>query len=114
MLTVLVATLAVTHPAMVGVWVLALLVLLLAVATDVGVPMLVAICIPAGAVALSVWRLSNSCRGSKTVSKASGRPERVLHVFRLYFSKDIFRTWLSDAAKRIQRTCVSHMEYRDV
>ena len=56
MLTVLVATLALTHTAMVGAWVLALLVLLLAAATDVGVPMLVAIGVPAGAVALSVWK----------------------------------------------------------
>lgn len=56
MLTVLVATLALTHTAIVGVWVLALLVLLLAAATDVGIPLLVAISVPVGAIALSVWK----------------------------------------------------------
>ncbi len=56
MLTVLVATLAVTHTATVGVWVLASLVLLLAAATDVAVPMLVATGIPAAALALSIWK----------------------------------------------------------
>lgn len=56
MLTVLVLTLAVTHSALVGLWTLTLLVLLLTVATDVGVPILVALSIPAGAIALSVWK----------------------------------------------------------
>jgi hypothetical protein len=56
MLTVLLVTLAATQTAMVGLWVLTLFVLLLAVATDVGVPVIVAISIPAGAVALTIWK----------------------------------------------------------
>lgn len=56
MLTVLVATLAMTRTAIVGVWVLALIVLLLALVTDIGVPRLVVIGFPAGAVILSLWK----------------------------------------------------------
>jgi hypothetical protein len=56
MLTVLLVTLAVTHTAIVGLWVLALLVILLAVATDVGVPMIFAIMTSAGAITLTVWK----------------------------------------------------------
>ncbi len=56
MLTVLLATLAATHTALVCLWVLAFLVLLVALATDIGVPGIIAISIPAGAVILTGWK----------------------------------------------------------
>ena len=56
MLTVLLVTLAVTHSAVVGLWVLAVLALLLVVATDIGVPVIIAIMTSAGAVTLTVWK----------------------------------------------------------
>ena len=56
MLTVLLVTLAVTHTAVVGLWVLAVLAILLVVATDSGIPAIVAIITSAGAVALTVWK----------------------------------------------------------
>jgi len=56
MLTVLLLTLAVTHGAVVGLWVLAALALLLVVATDIGVPAIVALMMSLGAITLSVWK----------------------------------------------------------
>jgi hypothetical protein len=56
MLTVLLATLAVTRTAMVGLWVLAVLAILLVVGTDIGVPAIVAVIASAGAVALTTWK----------------------------------------------------------
>lgn len=56
MLTVLLATLAVTQKEVVGAWVLAALAVLLVVGTDLGVPVIVAGIMPAAAVALTVWR----------------------------------------------------------
>jgi len=56
MVTVLLATLAVTHTATVGLWVLAVLTILLVVGTDIGVPAIVAVTASAGAVALAVWK----------------------------------------------------------
>ena len=56
MLTVLLATLAVTHSAVVGVWVLAVLAMLLVVATDISVPAVVAVITSVGAVALTAWK----------------------------------------------------------
>jgi hypothetical protein len=56
MLTVLLATLAVTQTAVVGLWVLAVLAILMVMGTDIGVPAIVAIIAPAGAVALTAWK----------------------------------------------------------
>jgi hypothetical protein len=57
MLTVLVATLGVTQRAAVGLWVLAVLAMLLVVGTDSEVPAITAGIVLAGAVALTVWKL---------------------------------------------------------
>lgn len=57
MLTVLAATLAVTQRAVVGLWVLAVMAILLAVGTDIGVPVIAAGIALAGAVALTAWKL---------------------------------------------------------
>lgn len=56
MFTVLLATLAVTHTAMVGLWVAAALAILLVVGTDIGVPPIIAVIASAGAVALTAWK----------------------------------------------------------
>jgi hypothetical protein len=56
LLTVLLATLAVTHTAMVGLWVLAVLAILFVVGTDIGVPAMVAVVASVGAVALTAWK----------------------------------------------------------
>lgn len=56
MLTVLLATLGVTQRAVVGLWVLAGLVMLLAVGTDMGVPKIAASIVLAGAIALTTWK----------------------------------------------------------
>lgn len=56
MFTVLLATLAVTHTAMVGLWVLAVLAILSVVGTDFGVPAIVAVIALAGAIALTAWK----------------------------------------------------------
>ena len=56
MLTVLVATLGVTQRAVVGLWVLAVLSILLVVGTDIGVPAIAAGIALAGAVALTAWK----------------------------------------------------------
>lgn len=55
MLTVLLAALAVTHTAMVGLWIAATLAILLVVGTDIGVPPIIAVIVSAGAIALTVW-----------------------------------------------------------
>jgi hypothetical protein len=55
MLTVLLVSLAVTHSAVVGVWVLAMLTILLVVATDIGISAIVAITTLVGAIALTAW-----------------------------------------------------------
>jgi hypothetical protein len=56
MVTVLLATLAVTRTALVGLWVLAGLALLLVAGTDFGVPAPVAVIASAGAVTLTAWK----------------------------------------------------------
>jgi hypothetical protein len=56
LLTVLLATLAVTHTAMVGLWVLAVLATLFVVGTDIGVPAMAAVVASVGAVALTAWK----------------------------------------------------------
>ncbi len=56
MFTVLLAALAVTRTAMVGLWVLAVLAILLVVGTDIGVSAIVAVIASAGAVALTAWK----------------------------------------------------------
>ncbi|HEU5102207.1 MAG TPA: hypothetical protein VFU22_24460 [Roseiflexaceae bacterium] len=56
MLTVLLATLALTQPALIGLWVLAALTLLVSVGTDIAIPAIVAAIIPAMAVALTTWK----------------------------------------------------------
>ena len=56
MFTVLLATLAVTHTAMAGLWVAAALAILLVVGTDIGVPPMIAVIASAGAVALTAWK----------------------------------------------------------
>lgn len=58
MLTVLVATLGLTQRAVVGLWVVAGLVLLVAGGTDIVIPMIVTISAPAGAMALTGWKWS--------------------------------------------------------
>ena len=55
MLTVLLATLGVTQPAVVGLWVLAALAILLVAATDIDVPAITVGVVLAGAIALTVW-----------------------------------------------------------
>jgi hypothetical protein len=57
MLTVLLATLGLTQPALIGLWALAALALLLRVGTDIGIPTIVVIIVPAGAIALTAWKL---------------------------------------------------------
>jgi len=54
--TVLLATLAVTHTAVVGLWVAAALATLLVAGTDIGVPPIIAFIASAGAVALTAWK----------------------------------------------------------
>lgn len=56
MLTVLVATLGITRRAVVGLWVLAGLVMLVAVGTDIVIPTIVMVSAPAGAIALIGWK----------------------------------------------------------
>jgi hypothetical protein len=56
MLTVLVATLGMTQPAAIGLWVLAALAILLVVGTDIDVPTIVAVIALAAAVALTAWK----------------------------------------------------------
>jgi hypothetical protein len=56
MLTVLLATLAVTHTAVIGLWVLAGLAFLLFVGTDIDIPAIVAVIAPAVAVVLTAWK----------------------------------------------------------
>jgi len=56
MLTVLLATLAVTRKEVVGAWVLAALAVLLVAGTDLGVPVIVAGIMPTAAVALTAWK----------------------------------------------------------
>jgi hypothetical protein len=56
MLTVLLASLAVTHAAVVGLWVAAALAILLVVGTDIGLPPIIAVIASAGAVALTAWK----------------------------------------------------------
>lgn len=58
MLTVLVATLGITQRAVVGLWVLAGLVMLVAVGTDIVIPTIVTVSAPAGAIALTGWKWS--------------------------------------------------------
>ncbi len=58
MLTVLVATLGITQRAVIGLWVLAGLVLLVAMGTDIVIPTIVTVSAPAGAIALTVWKWS--------------------------------------------------------
>lgn len=55
MLTVLVATLGITQHAVVGLWVLAALVTLVTVATDVEIPTMITVSVPAGAFVLTLW-----------------------------------------------------------
>jgi hypothetical protein len=55
MLTVLVATLGITQHAVVGLWVLAALVALVTVATDVEIPTIITASVPVGAIVLTVW-----------------------------------------------------------
>ena len=54
MLTVLVATLAITQHAVVGLWVLAVLVALVNVATDIEIPTIITVSVPVGAIALTL------------------------------------------------------------
>lgn len=56
MFTVLLATIAVTQTAMVGLWVAAALAILLVVGTDLGVPPILAVIVWVGAVALTAWK----------------------------------------------------------
>jgi hypothetical protein len=58
MLTVLVATLGITQRAVVGLWVFAGLVILVAVGTDIVIPTIVTVSAPAGAIALTGWKWS--------------------------------------------------------
>ena len=58
MLTVLVATLGITQRAVIGLWVLAGLVMLVAVGTDIVIPTIVTVSAPAGAIALTGWKWS--------------------------------------------------------
>jgi hypothetical protein len=54
MFTVLLATLAVTQPAIVGLWVAATLAILMVVGTDIGVPPVIAVILSIGAIALTL------------------------------------------------------------
>jgi Protein of unknown function (DUF3224) len=55
MLTVLLTTLALTRPGVVSLWFLAALTSLVAIGTDIGIPISVAIIVTVGAVALTMW-----------------------------------------------------------
>jgi hypothetical protein len=56
MLTVLVATLGITQRAVIGLWVVTGLVMLVNVSTDMVIPMIVMVSLPAGAIALTGWK----------------------------------------------------------
>jgi hypothetical protein len=56
MLTVLVATLGITQRAVVGLWIVAGLVMLVVVGTDIVIPTTVMVSAPAGAIALTGWK----------------------------------------------------------
>ena len=56
MLTVFVATLGITQRAVVGLWILAGLVMLVAVGTDIVIPTIAVVSAPAGAIALTGWK----------------------------------------------------------
>ena len=56
MLTVLLATLAVTQPALIGLWVLAVLTILVVVGTDIGIPAIAAVLVPVTAIAATAWK----------------------------------------------------------
>ena len=58
MLTVLAATLGITQRAVLGLWVLAGLVMLVAVGTDIVIPTIITVSAPAGAIALTGWKWS--------------------------------------------------------
>ena len=60
MVTMLLATLALTQPAVIGLWVLAALTLLASVGTDIAIPAIVVVTVPTMAVALTVWKWSIS------------------------------------------------------
>jgi len=58
MLTVLLATLAVTQSAAIGLWVLAVLMILVVVGTDIGIPTIIVVIVPVAAVAVTAWKWS--------------------------------------------------------
>jgi hypothetical protein len=60
MLTMLLATLALTQTAVIGLWVLAALTLLASVGADIAIPAIVTVTVPTIAVALTVWKWSIS------------------------------------------------------
>ena len=57
---------------------------------------------------LTVFRFFRTCRGTESGSTASGRPGRVLPVFRPIRQRVAFGAWLCDALKRGERTYVFH------
>lgn len=81
MLTVLAATLGVTQRAVVGLWVLAVLSLLLAEGTDIGVPLIVAGIALAGAVALTAWKwIARTWRDGHRLLLVDRWLERIMRV----------------------------------
>jgi len=91
MLTVLLMTLAVTHTAVVGVWVLAALTLLLVVATDIDVPAIVAIITPAGAIALTMWKwITPRWEGRLGIRRVDAWLERLVRMILLLLAAGIF------------------------
>jgi hypothetical protein len=91
MLTVLLVTLAITHTAVVGLWVLALLAILLVIATDIGIPMIAAIITSAGAVALTIWKwLTPRWKGRLGLVRADIWLERLGRMLLLLFAASGF------------------------
>lgn len=56
MLTVLLLTLALTHTAIIGLWVLALLTIFIVIATDIELPAFVAVIMPIAALGFTAWK----------------------------------------------------------
>ena len=78
MLTVLVATLGLTQTAMLGLWVLAGLVILVATLTDIAIPLIFTVGAPACAITLTVWKwFMRSRKGAAWSLKLDAWLERI-------------------------------------
>jgi len=84
MLTVLLATVAMTQRAVVGLWVLAGLSILLVVGSDIDVPAIVAVLVLAGAIALTAWKwIALRWRGEPRLLQVDTWLERIVRTILL-------------------------------